>query len=160
MFERFVKDVRRVVVRAAEEEAQQRGSATVEAEHLLLALAADDGNPVGRLLANNGLDHDGLLVALERETERSVAAVGISLTDFAPLVATAPRRKPSFAASAKRALERTLHVALAHKDNRISPPHLLVGILQADIGTVPRALDAAQIDRVALLARAERLLDA
>jgi hypothetical protein len=33
------------------------------------------------------------------------------------------------------------------------------GFLRQDIGTVPRALPAAGVDRVALLSRAERLLD-
>lgn len=158
MFERFVKDVRRVVLRAAEEEAQELASATVEAEHLLLALTADEDSSVGRLLAGSGLDRDGLHAALERETERSLAAVGVSLTDFGPLGPTAPRRQPRFASSSKAALERTLHVAVAHKDRRITSAHLLVGILRADIGTVPRALAAAEVDRVELLARAERLL--
>ena len=158
MLERFVRDVRRVVVRAAEEEAQGLGSATVEAEHLLLALAAEDGSPAGRLLADSGLDHDAVLAALERETERSLAAVGVALTDFAPLGPTAPRRKPRFAASGKGALEQTLRVALDHKHRRITTAHLLVGILSADIGTVPRALEAVEVDRAQLLTRAERLL--
>ena len=158
MLERFVRDVRRVVVRAAEEEAQGLGSATVEAEHLLLALAAEEGSPAGRLLADSGLDHDAVLAALERETERSLAAVGVVLTDFAPLGSTAPRRKPRFAASGKGALEQTLRVALDHKHRRITTAHLLVGILSADIGTVPRALEAVEVDRAQLLTRAERLL--
>lgn len=158
MFERFVKDVRRVVVRAAEQEAQELGSVTVEAEHLLLALAADEDSAVGQLLAGSGLDHDGLHAALERETERSLAAVGVALTDFTPLRPTAPRRQPRFAASSKSALHRTVQIAASRKDGYITPPHLLVGILRADIGTVPRALAAAEIDRVELLTQAERLL--
>lgn len=158
MFERFGKDVRRAVVRAAEHEARVLGSATVEAEHLLLALAADEGSPVGRLLADCGLDHDGLHAALERETERSLAAVGVAAGDFVAVGPAAPRRRPGFAASSKSALQRTLHVALDHKHRYIAPPHLLVGILLAEIGTVPRALAAADVDRVALLTRAEQLL--
>ena len=159
MPEQFVKDIRRVVVRAAEEEAKGLGSATVEAEHLLLALAADEDAPAGRLLADGGLDHGALLAALERETERSLAAVGVTLTDYAPPRPTPPRRKPSFAASSKSALHRTVQVAVSRKDRRVTAPHLLVGILRADIGTVPRALEAVEVDRAQLLTRAERLLD-
>lgn len=158
MFEQFAKDVRRVVVRAAEEEAQALGSSTVEAEHLLLVLAADEPSPVGRLLADSGLDREGVLAALERETERSLAAVGVAISDFAQ-APTAPRRSPRFAASSKRALERSLRVAHARSDRAITPPHLLVGILRADNGTVPRALAAVEVDRFALSTQAERLLD-
>jgi ATP-dependent Clp protease ATP-binding subunit ClpA len=159
MFGRFVTDARRVVVRAADHEAQSLGSATVEAEHLLLALAAERDTPAGRLLADTGLDPDGLRAALERETERSLAAVGVTLSDFElPEQPSAMRDSARFATSAKRALERSLQVAVARKDRRITAPHLLVGILRADLGTVPRALEAAGVDRVALATRAEQLL--
>jgi ATP-dependent Clp protease ATP-binding subunit ClpA len=159
MFERFGRDVRRVVVRAAEEEARARGSATVEAEHLLLALAASEADPAGRLLADEGLDHDSLADALDREEERSLAAIGVALADYPSATTTAPRRRsPRFATSSKQALHRTLDAATARKDRRISSAHLLIGLLRADIGTVPRALEMAGVDRVALLDRAERLL--
>jgi ATP-dependent Clp protease ATP-binding subunit ClpA len=157
MFERFGQDVRRVVVRAAEEEALARRSATVEAEHLLLALAADPSDATGRLLAEAGLDHDGLSEALDREEEQSLAAIGVAVGEYLT-TSTAPRRRPRFATSGKQALHRTLTVAAAHKDRSIGSAHLLVGLLRADLGTVPRALAAAEVDRVALLGRAERLL--
>ncbi len=160
MFERIAADARRVVLRAAEEEAAALGSSTLEAEHLLLAIAADPGWPAGALLAEQGLDRDGVLEALERETERSLAAVGVAASDFALKgPPPAPRRRPRFAASAKRTLERAVRTAVARGDRRVTAEHLLVGLLRADLGTVPRALDAAGLDRVALAVRAERLLD-
>ena len=162
MFERLGQDVRNAVMRAAHAEARALGSATVEAEHLLLALAADADSTVGRLLTAHGLDHDGLDAGLERETERSLAAVGVTLSDFRPADPrrSAPRRSPKLAASFKRALERAVGLASARGDRVITPAHLLVGILHADIGTVPRALAATHVDRVSLLARAEDLLPA
>jgi ATP-dependent Clp protease ATP-binding subunit ClpA len=160
MFERFVKDARRVVIHASQVEAVELGSPTIEAEHLLLALAADAASPAGRLLAENGLDRDGVCAALERETERSLAAVGVGIGEYVlPDRPAAPRRSPRFAASSKRALERAVKVASHRRDGHVGAVHLLVGILRADIGTVPRALAAADVDRVALLTRAERLLD-
>lgn len=157
MFERFGKDVRRVVIRAAEQEAHALGSQTVEAEHLLLALTAD-GGPAGRLLRDRGLDHEQLCAALERETKRSLAAVGVNANDFGPSARPQDRRRPRFGASAKHALERTAKVAVARKSGHISAPHLLVGILRTDLGTVPRALAAAEQDRVELATRVEALL--
>ena len=160
MFERFVKDARRVVIHASQVEAQAFSSPTIEAEHLLLALAADEATPAGRLLAENGLDHAGVCAALERETERSLAAVGVGIGEYVlPERPTAPRRSPRFAASSKRVLERAVKVAAARRDGYVGSAHLLIGILRADLGTVPRALAAADVDRVALLTRAERLLD-
>ena len=156
---RLDPDARRAVLRAAQEEARALGSTTVEAEHLLLALASVDAGPTGRVLADAGLDRDGIAAALEREAERSLACVGVVLGDYRSSVAHAPiRRSPRLATSAKRALERAVRAALDREHRRVTGPHLLVGILAAQVGTVPRALAAADVDRVALLTRAERLL--
>ncbi len=161
MFDRLAGDARRVVARAASEEAHALGATSVEAEHLLLALAADESRPAGRLLVETRLDHDRLGAALERETELSLAAVGIALADFSlPGTPRPPRGNPRFGASAKRALHRAVVAAAARKDGRITSSHLLVGILGAEIGTVPRALAAAAVDRLVLLERAEALLAA
>jgi ATP-dependent Clp protease ATP-binding subunit ClpB len=51
------------VLRAAEREARSMGDEYVSTEHLLLALAADDG-PAGRALASVGANHERLLQAL------------------------------------------------------------------------------------------------
>jgi ATP-dependent Clp protease ATP-binding subunit ClpA len=158
MFERLEMDVRRAALRAANDEALALGSPTVEAEHLLLALAADPSTPAGRLLAQSGLDHGGVLAALDRETERSLAAVGVSLDDFALPRPAAPRGSPRLAASSKRALERAVRLAVARGDRSIGAPHLLAGILRAEAGTVPRALAAAGVDRAGLASGAEALL--
>jgi ATP-dependent Clp protease ATP-binding subunit ClpA len=155
---RLEPDARRVVLRDAEAAARDLGSATLEAEHLLMALATRERDPVGRLLADNGLDRDGIREALARETERSLAAVGVDLADYPlPEVRAAPRRGPKLAASSKRALIRAVRFAHAHQSRRITSPHLLIGVLEAELGTVPRALEAAGVDRQALRARAERL---
>jgi ATP-dependent Clp protease ATP-binding subunit ClpA len=160
MFDRPDVDTRAAVVDAAREEAQSLGSATIEAEHLLLALAGDEDGPTGRLLADSGLGRDGLLAALERESERSLAAVGVDLRDYAPSCApSSPRLRPRLAASSRRALEWALRTAIARNDRRIRSPHLLLGILRADIGTVPRALALVDVARLELARRAEELLD-
>lgn len=160
MFERFTQDARAIVARAANEEAAQLGSPRIEAEHLLLALTSGPPSPTTRLLADAGLDHDGVLAALDRETERSLAAVGVSAAAFAHADRPrAPHRSPRFATSAKQALERALRAAVARGDRRIVAPHLLLGLLRAQAGTVPRALAAADVDPVALATRTERLLD-
>jgi ATP-dependent Clp protease ATP-binding subunit ClpA len=160
MLERLDSDTRTVVVEAAREEAQALGSATIEAEHLLLALAGDEDSPTGRLLADAGLGRIGLLAALERESERSLAAVGVDIRDYPQRsTPTSPRLRPRLAASSKRALEWALRTAVARNDRRIRSPHILLGILRADIGTVPRAFALADTDRAELATRTEQLLD-
>jgi ATP-dependent Clp protease ATP-binding subunit ClpA len=151
MFERFTRDARQVV-RSAEMLATGLGSPTTEAEHLLLALA--DREPV---LADFGLDHDGVLAALEAERERSLRAVGISASDFD--LPAAPLTRPQFAASSKLALERAVRAAAARSHKRIGGGHILLGVLAAEAGTVPRALQIAGVDRQELRDRAAASLN-
>lgn len=138
MFERFTKDARSVVLRAADVEAAALGARTIEAEHLLLALSD-----------TIGVDHDLLVEALEAETAASLEAVGVSLRPPTPR-----RRRSEFrmGASGKLALHRSLKVALARRDRHIGAEHLALGVLQAEVGTVPRALALAGLDREALAA--------
>ena len=145
MFNRFARDARTVVTNAVGI-ARELASPRVEAEHLLLAVARDDC-PAARAMAAHGLDYDGLVAALEHETERSLAAVGVAAEagSFSPWV-----EEPRFATSAKLALERALRAAVARHDRRIACGHVALGVLRAEVGTVPRALQIAGIERTAL----------
>lgn len=148
MFERFTKDARAVVEQALRE-ARELGSPTVEAEHLLLALARR-GAPA---LAGAGLDHGSVKSALDDELGRSLAVVGITWN--APVPPEAPASSATavrFGASAKRALERAMRAAVERGDRRLEADHVMLGVLRAELGTVPRALAFAGIDREALAA--------
>ena len=152
LFNRFAKEAR-LVVEDAIEVARQRGAPTVEAEHMLLAIARSD-SPAARALAEEGLDYDGLSDALSAETTRSLAAVGVAAgaPDFSPFIA-----RPRFATSAKVALERALRAAVGRGDKHIGSRHVALGALRAPTGTVPRALECANVNRAALLTRLETL---
>jgi ATP-dependent Clp protease ATP-binding subunit ClpA len=146
MFERFTRGAR-TAVKDAEAEARELGSPTIEAEHLLLALTRQDpASAVGKALAEAGLDHDRVAGALDAERERSLAAVGISIHDF-DLPAPHPSSKPRMAAGAKSALEHALRISLERADRRIDGAHILLALLRAEAGTVPRALAEAGVDR-------------
>lgn len=158
MFERFARDTRRAVERAVTHEAPALGSGTVEAEHLLLALAGDVDGPAGGLLAGAGLDHDRVREALDRERERSLAAVGVRASDFElPTGRTAPVSRRGVATSARVALERGLRHAGGRRSRRYTSLDLLVGILSAEHGTVPRALVEAGVDQTGLREAAQAL---
>jgi ATP-dependent Clp protease ATP-binding subunit ClpA len=159
MFERFTREAR-LVVSDAEAEARELGSPTIEAEHVLLALAGlDRATTVGGVLAETGLDRDSVIEALDAERERSLAAVGISIGDF-DVPPPRPSSKPRMAAGAKSALEHALRIALARADKRIESGHLLLALLRAEAGTVPRALREAGVDRTELNDRVAAALDA
>ena len=158
MFERF--DERSgTVVAQAREEARLLGANRLEAEHLLLALSLQTTSDAGRVLAEAGLDHDGVRRALDAELERSLEAAGV--TPAAAAVAEMPlptAAQPRWGASAKEAMKRGLTLAQARRDRSILPTHLLLGVLGANEGTVPRALDAVGVDAATLAARAEATL--
>jgi ATP-dependent Clp protease ATP-binding subunit ClpA len=140
----------RTIVHRGRLEAQESGSATIEAEHLLLAMSSQEGTAAQRVLAAAGLDRAAIRAALEREFTESLRAAGVSLA--APL--PPPGRSEGrvlLGASARLSLERA--VKLAVRDRR-DPVHLLVGVLGARVGTVPRALAFAGVDREELARRA------
>lgn len=144
MLERFVKEARGVAA-DAQEEARASGSSTIEAEHVLLALARDANGLASQTLAQAGLDHATLLEALESEFERNLNAVGVTVDGLqAPAFPFAGR--PRWGASAKSSLERALDVARIRGDRRIESAHILVAVLNAREGTIPRALRGAGVD--------------
>ena len=129
-------------------EAKRDGSPAVEAHHLLLAVAAQRSPAPG-------LDHAAVRAALDLEFARSLAAAGVHISGVphaSPTDAT-----PGLGASARAALERGLATVRDKRD--IRPGHILLGVLLAEVGTVPRALALSGHDRVALLAAVRRELD-
>jgi D-alanyl-D-alanine carboxypeptidase len=157
VFERFTREAREIV-KQSHEEATELGAATLEAEHLLLALTRS--GPPAAVLAGAGLDRAGLLSALDAELEQSLSAVGV---DARPLLRQAPPsgwRSPRFGQSAKLALERSLRVAVERKDRRLVPGHILLAVLRAEAGTVPRALRGADVEPAELAARMGAAMDA
>jgi len=151
VFERFSRDARTVVKRAQEEAARLR-SPTIDAEHLLLALAAPSSGPPAQVLADAGLDRDRLIAAFDAELESSLEAIGVP----ADLLEQAPPsgwRSPRWGQSAKLAMERSVRAAAARRDRRLLPGHLLLGVLRAEAGTVPRALERVGADPPGLAER-------
>ena len=132
----------------AQDEARRDGSATMEAQHLLLGIASGPDAAPRRVLAAAGLDHQTVRDALDREFTRSLAAAGVSADDFDLPPASNSLKQPGHGASVGLAIERAFAIA-GHKSG-LRPAHLLLGILQAQVGTVPRALALAGVDRAGL----------
>lgn len=144
-----------LIVRA-QHEAGEDGSATLEAQHLLLAAAAEPEPTTRRALESVGLDRDAIRGALEREFEHSLNAVGVSAaTHDLPRPSRLPTN-PGLGTSAKLAIERAFAAVSRKKD--LHPAHVLLGILSAQVGTVPRALARAGVDREGLATHVRQLL--
>jgi hypothetical protein len=148
---RLGEGLRKAANRAVEE-AKARGSATVEAEHLLLAVAAEPGLAAD-VLAEAGLDHDAIGVVLDAERRESLAVAGIA-GPLAELPATPRDGRPAWGSSAREALRRAAIESRGaagrgrdRNPRRRGPDEgdLVIGVLGADLGTVPRALAYAGI---------------
>lgn len=142
-FSRYV----RTIIEQATREAQLERSKTIEAEHVLLAIAAQPETTAAEILSSVGLDRSALRNALSREFEHSLGAAGVSLDSFDLPRSSAPELPTNVGASVRQALERGLAGVCRHPQ----PTHVLLGILQAEVGTVPRALALAGIDRAGLM---------
>jgi ATP-dependent Clp protease ATP-binding subunit ClpA len=148
---------RHTIFEQGRDEARQDGSAAVEAQHLLLAIAAGPDAAPRQVLAAAGLDHRAIRQALDREFEHSLSVAGVSAAAFdLPEPSRFPGRSLRLGASARLAIERGVSSATRTKD--LEPMNLLIGILLAEIGTVPRALALARVDRAALTERARQAL--
>lgn len=149
------KDVRTILVRDAREVARRDGSRTVEAEHVLLALAGMEGNPAARLLADAGLTEDTIRAALDREWEQSLAIAGIAVRiGLLPQATPDHSHDPHIGESVRLLLKRAIDAPPKVSGTRIGSVRILVGILDTDRGRVARALQTAGVDRAALRARA------
>jgi D-alanyl-D-alanine carboxypeptidase len=125
-------------------EAHDDGASAVDAHHILLAMAAGS-DPV---LTAAGLDHAAVRAALDQEFARSLGAAGVTLTTALRRGSRPPQGSPGLGASARAAIERGFAAVSRKRDVRRG--HLLYGILSAQFGTVPRALDLAGVDRAEL----------
>lgn len=146
MFERFATETR-TIVRAAWEEARANGQTSVQSEHLFLALSLRPE------IRNLGIDHDDMVAALVTEEEQSLAAVGIDLAGYDVPVSARRADSAKLGASAKLAIQRALTVTAKRGQRQITAANLLLGVLGAEQGRVPRALRLAGIDVHDLRAR-------
>jgi ATP-dependent Clp protease ATP-binding subunit ClpA len=136
--------------------AKEDGSATIEAQHLLLAVASDPDPTTRQILTSAGLDRRAIREALDKEFERSLSAAGVDLGAFDLQRTSAAHGRPRLGASAKLAVERGLGSAARKRDLR--PAHLLFGVLDARRGTLPRALELAGVDQTDLRTQVLRRL--
>jgi len=146
------RELRGIMVRA-QELAAERGAPAAEAEHLLIAIAEHPHSRGGAFLASHGLDAATLVAAFKAEREHALRGAGIAGFSEGDLAATPRRRKPRWGTSARDTWERGFRMARGGREH-VSSLNLVVGALSAELGTVPRALNLAGIDRDKILGQA------
>src|SRR5258705_12168534 len=114
MFERYTDNARRVIF-LARYEVSERGSSSIEPEHLLLGLFREDKALIAGLLAANG------------STEMIQQQVEASLTkgEWIPTAVEIPLSQMS-----KRVLEYAQEESENLKHGQVGPEHLLLGLLR------------------------------
>lgn len=156
MSNEFGRYVQMIMERAADE-AHHAGSATIEAEHLLLAIAAAQESTTHQLLSSVGLDHHTIHDALGQEFTQSLSAAVVTVNHGdLPEPSRSPKRPSRMGASGKLVIERG--TAAVRDGEELRPAHLLLGVLLLELGTVPRALALAGVDRADLTSRVRQLL--
>ena len=141
----------RALIALATDEASKARSDNVEAEHLLLALSSRPKTAAGGALAREGLTYAAIQDALQAEQHSSLRSAGVEPVADDRLVATQRRRRPGWGASSKESLRRASQLGKKLKHRKMEELDLLLGILHAELGTVPRALTIAGIDRPRLI---------
>jgi ATP-dependent Clp protease ATP-binding subunit ClpA len=140
MFEQLDRNARGTILRAREH-ARRAVSPTIEAEHFLLALAEVPVGRAGVALAGLGLTEEAVRAAIDRELLGALAAVGVRGHGARSAPTPRPRRGgPRWGQSAKLAMKRSLDEAVRRGDRRIGNEHLLLALVGAEAGVVPRLL--------------------
>jgi ATP-dependent Clp protease ATP-binding subunit ClpA len=147
--QRLSRAFRALIVNAIDE-ARRRNASLVEAEHLLLALTAPD-SPARPVLLQAGLDHDGVEAALRAERAAGLRAAGVEPVPEERLTASPRVGRPRWGTSAREVLVRAHRVSILRgRAASTTPGDVLAALAGLELGTVPRALELAGIDRAAL----------
>lgn len=144
----------------AEQIARDDGIDQPGAEHLLLAALELDDGIARAALQMFDIDSVSLRTAIAGQHDEALRSIGVIADDNAVAAAlpaggtaTGPYRSQG---SMQAAFQRA--VALAKRDRcSVHSGHLLLGVIEADQGTVARSLDHLGVDRAVLRDRTTRL---
>ena len=133
---------------AASAEAVRRRARAVDAEHVLLAITAG-ASPVAATLSAAGLDHDRLDAALSTERARSLRGAGVEPVAPGVLTSTPRASRPGWGTSVRELIHNAERPTT--RASGALETELAIGILSLKVGTIPRALAIAGLDRARLL---------
>ena len=149
MFERFVRDAHYAALEATSV-AAGLGSDSVEAEHLLISLAAGTTVPPTPCARPGSTPPN---CATRSSALRARAAHRRDRRQRRRPLRQLPPHQAALGRSAKQGLQRAHADAKQRGDRKVGCEHVLRGLLAAEHGTVPRILAAEGIDRDELTGR-------
>lgn len=163
-FNRFVKEAGKCA-EAAIEEARHLGHDSVGDEDLLLGILSVDDGVALQALTSLGVTSEAVRGQSEDLLSDALSSIGISLEEARRSAGDAfdmrlpDERRIPFSPRAKEALEQALREALRVGDNRITPEHILLGILRNPNGTAAKILSELDVEADAVEGRLDRLRD-
>ena len=161
-FNRFVKESRRCA-EAAVEEARSLGHDSVGDEDLLLGILGVDDGVASQALTSLGVTSEAVRGQSEELLSDALSSIGISLEEARRSAGDAfdPRlpneRRIPFSLRAKEALDQALRESLRVGDNRVTPEHILLGILRDPNGTAMKILSRLDVEAGEVEERLDRL---
>ena len=164
IFNRFVKEARRCA-EAAVEEARSLGHDSVGDEDLLLGILSVDDGVASQALTSLGVTSEAVREQSEELLSEALSSIGISLEEARRSAGDAfdlrlpDERRIPFSPRAKEALEQALPEALRVGDHRITPEHILLGILRNSNGTAATILSRLDVEAGAVEERLDLLRD-
>ncbi|MFI9559417.1 Clp protease N-terminal domain-containing protein [Nonomuraea endophytica] len=144
-------------VKAAAQEARQRGDRRIGTEHLLLGLLSDPGSTTSRAL---GVDLATARAALADLDTAALRAIGL---DVGQAPQTGPRRHPpvpvtALATGARAAINHTIKTTTRKNRNAQAPVQLLLALLtQREPDPVAQLLNHLGVDRPAVQAHIDQV---
>jgi ATP-dependent Clp protease ATP-binding subunit ClpA len=154
MSDRSTKDARVAVVKAALDEARQRGDRRLGTEHLFLGMLHDPDTLTVRTLDTDLQTARAALDALDRA---ALAAIGIDVAGLPPTSPIPSRKRPPLTSAARSVLVHAVKEAARTRPRRLTTRQLLTALLACERPD-PAADLMAQlgIDRSAARARLDR----
>lgn len=157
---RFAKSARRCVEFAVEE-ARMLGHDTVGDDDLLLGILREEESEAAEALHSVGVTLEAAREESRRRFEDALSSIGISLDEVIEHAGETfefgvpgSGRIP-FSPGAKKALEQSLREALALGDHRLTPEHILLGIVRNHDGVATKLLgvEIEDVERAVLRMR-------
>jgi ATP-dependent Clp protease ATP-binding subunit ClpA len=126
-----VSDARATIVKAALQEARQRGDRRVGTDHLLLGLLHAPHSVAAQAL---GIDLDGARAALDALDQQALAAIGIDAAGFAPAGIVPARKRPPLTSAARSVLHRATQEWAKNRREARRPTgaHMLLALLACE----------------------------
>lgn len=154
MSERSPRDARVPVIKAALDEARQRGDSLVGSDHLFLGLLHAQDPVVAQALE---VDLEAARAALDALDRTALASIGLDVAGLQLASHPPSRKRPRLSSAARSVLHRAAKEAMRTKPRRHTMKHMLLALLACEPPDTAAVLMAQlRIDRPAVRKRLDQ----